>query len=173
MIWYVEENERKYPTVIPFHGILLSGMLRKTFRIDELRCCSYVEVLVCNAVKKCTSVGGRKTMNERRTTNEERRTNEWLVRIFAILLVRIPIDWYEFRSIGPNSERLVRIPNEWRTTNDVATDVNAFDVVKFVKVFNAPKKSAWTDLDRVSFKKIFKESKRRNWKIGVDWSRQS
>ena len=30
MIWYVEENKRKYPTVIPFHGILLSGMLRKT-----------------------------------------------------------------------------------------------------------------------------------------------
>ncbi len=41
---------------------------------------------------------------------------------------------------------------------DVATDVNAFDVVKFAKVSNAPKKSAWTDLDRVSFKKIFKES---------------
>jgi hypothetical protein len=46
-------------------------------------------------------------------------------------------------------------------TNDkfvAATDVNAFDVVKFVKVLNAPKKAAWTDLDRVSFKKIFKES---------------
>jgi hypothetical protein len=41
---------------------------------------------------------------------------------------------------------------------DVATDVNAFDVVKFAKVSNAPKKLAWTDLDRVSFKKIFKES---------------
>ena len=41
---------------------------------------------------------------------------------------------------------------------DVATDVNAFDVVKFVKVLNAQKKSAWTDLDRVSFKKFVKES---------------
>ena len=40
-----------HPTVIPFHGILLSGMLRKTFGIDELQCCSDVEVLVCNAVK--------------------------------------------------------------------------------------------------------------------------
>ncbi len=56
MIWYVEENERKNPTVIPFHGILLSGMLRKTFRIDELRCCSDVEVLVCKAVKKNVQV---------------------------------------------------------------------------------------------------------------------
>ena len=51
MIWYVEENKRKYPTVIPSHGILLSGMLRKTFRIDELQCCSDVEVLVCKAVE--------------------------------------------------------------------------------------------------------------------------
>ncbi len=51
-------------------------------------------------------------------------------------------------------------------TNDVANDVNAFDVVKFVKVLNAQKKSAWTDLDRVSFKKIFKESmsKLKNWR---------
>jgi hypothetical protein len=37
---------------------------------------------------------------------------------------------------------------------DVATDVNAFDVVKFVIVLNAQKKSAWTDLDRVSFKNL-------------------
>ena len=51
MIWYVEENKRKYPMVIPSHGILLSGMLRKTFRIDELQCCSDVEVLVCKAVE--------------------------------------------------------------------------------------------------------------------------
>ena len=41
---------------------------------------------------------------------------------------------------------------------DVATDVNASDVVKFVKVLNARKKSAWTDLDRVSFKKKFSKS---------------
>ncbi len=29
----------------------MSGMLRKTFRIDELQCCSDVEVLVCKAVE--------------------------------------------------------------------------------------------------------------------------
>ena len=52
MIWYVEENKRKYPTVIPLHGIMLSGMLRKTFRINELQCCSDVEVLVCKAIRK-------------------------------------------------------------------------------------------------------------------------
>ena len=73
----------KYPTVIPFHGILLSGMLRKTFRIDELQCCSDVEVLVCKAVEN-------------------------------------------------------------------------------VQVLEAEKKSAWTDLDRVSFKKNFQRVKRRN-----------
>ncbi len=48
----LRKTKQKYPTVIPFHGILLSGMLRKTFRIDELQCCSDVEVLVCKAVKK-------------------------------------------------------------------------------------------------------------------------
>ena len=36
MIWYVEENKREYPTVIPFHGILLSGMLRKT--LESMNC---------------------------------------------------------------------------------------------------------------------------------------
>ncbi len=30
--------------------------------------------------------------------------------------------------------------------------------IEFCKVFECQKKSAWTDLDRVSFKKIFKES---------------
>jgi hypothetical protein len=44
-------RKTNYPTVIPSHGILLSGMLRKTFRIDELQCCSDVEVLVCKAVE--------------------------------------------------------------------------------------------------------------------------
>jgi hypothetical protein len=95
MIWYVEENKRKYPTVIPFHGILLSGMLRKTFRIDELQCCSDVEVLVCKAVEN-------------------------------------------------------------------------------VQVLEAEKKkSAWTDLDRVSFKKKSSMFKYPNRTIGLDRSRQS
>ena len=34
-------------------------------------------------------------------------------------LVRIPIDWSEFRTIGPNSERMTN------DESDVATDVNA------------------------------------------------
>ncbi len=42
-----------------------------------------------------------------------------------------------------------------------------------VQVLVAEKKSAWTDLDRVSFKKKFSKSQRRNCKIGVDRSRQS
>ncbi len=49
-------------------------------------------------------------------------------------LVRIPIDWSEFRMIGPNSERMTN------DEVDVATDVNVSDVVKFVKVLNARKK---------------------------------
>ena len=102
MIWYVEENKRKYPTVIPFHGILLSGMLRKTFRIDELQCCSDVEVLVCNAVKNVQVLEAEK----RRTNDERRTTNERMIGPNFR-------DWSEFRSTGTNSDRLVRIPNDW------------------------------------------------------------
>ncbi len=83
--------------------------------------------------------------NDERTTNDE-RTN-WLVRIFAIWLVRIPIDWSEFRTIGPNSERMTsceRRERVWRS-----------EICQSVK---CPKKLAWTDLDRVSFKKFVKES---------------
>jgi hypothetical protein len=54
------EENGMYPTVMPFYGISTYGMLRKkTFGIDELQCCSDVEVLVCKAVK-CSSVGGQK-----------------------------------------------------------------------------------------------------------------
>ena len=72
---------------MPSYGISTYGMLRKNFRIDELQCCSDVEVLVCKAVKN-------------------------------------------------------------------------------VQVLEAEKKSAWTDLDRVSFKKFFKELmfKSKNWR---------
>ena len=45
--------------------------------------------------------------------------------------------------------------------------------VKNVQVLKAKKKSAWTDLDRVDFKKKFSKSQCSNRKIGVDWSRQS
>ena len=48
----LRKTKQKYLTVIPSHGILLSGMLRKTFRINELQCCSAVEVLVCKAIRK-------------------------------------------------------------------------------------------------------------------------
>ena len=67
------------------------------------------------------------TENDERTTKDERRTNELIGPNFRDLigtnsdrLVRIPndwsefsrFDWYEFRLIGTNSERLVRISNE-------------------------------------------------------------
>ncbi len=68
-------------------------MFEGTFRIDELQCCSDVEVLVCKAVEN-------------------------------------------------------------------------------VQVLEAEKKSAWTDLDRVSFEKIFSKSQCSNRKIGVDRSRE-
>ena len=53
-------RKTNYPTVIPSHGILLSGMLRKTFRIDKLQCCSDVEVLVCKAVENVQVLGAEK-----------------------------------------------------------------------------------------------------------------
>ncbi len=84
----------------------------------------------------------RQTKDEQRMTNERTEWSEFVIR-----LVRIP-------TIGPNSERLVRIPNEWRVWR--CDRVERADVVKFVKVLNAKKKLAWTDLDRVSFKKFVK-----------------
>ena len=153
-----------------------------------------MEVLVCKAIWKCSSFDGRKTTNERRTTNEE-RTN-WLVRIFVIgpnfrligpnserlvrirtigpnseRLVRIPNDWSEFRTIGPNSEKLGWILNEWRVWR--CYRVELADVVKFVKVSNGQKEIG-VDWPRPSqFQKNLQRVKRRNWKIGVDRSRQS
>ena len=73
---------------------------------------------MCNAVKKDVKV----LEAVKRRTNDERR-NELIGPNFRDLigtnsdrLVQIPIDWYEFRSIGPNSERLVRTigPNSER-----------------------------------------------------------
>ena len=72
----------------------------------------------------------RRTNDERRTTNERMIGPNFrdLIGTNFDRLVRIPIDWSEFRTIGPNfrdligtnSERLVRIPNDWSEfrTND-------------------------------------------------------
>jgi hypothetical protein len=129
---------------------LINVQPEENCRVDELLSCSFWRFLWAKQLKNVQMFGGQK-----RRTNDERRTTNWLVRIFAIWLVRIPIDWYEFRSIGTNSDRLVRIPNDWsefrtigpnseRMTNDefnVATDVNASNVVKFDKGLNARKKN--------------------------------
>ena len=45
---------------MPSYGISTYGMLRKNFRIDELQCCSDVEVLVCKAVKNVQVLEAKK-----------------------------------------------------------------------------------------------------------------
>ena len=60
MINVQPEEKRKYPTVMPSYGISTYGMLRKNFRIDELQCCSDVEVLVCKAVKNVQVLEAKK-----------------------------------------------------------------------------------------------------------------
>ncbi len=60
---------------------------------------------------------------EKRQTKDERTEWSEFSRLVQIL------DWSEFRTIGPNSERLVRIPNDWyefRTNDefDVAIALN-------------------------------------------------
>jgi hypothetical protein len=93
---------------------------------------------VCNAVKNVQVLEAekRRTNDERRTTNERMICPNFrdLIGTNSDRLVRIPIDWSESRTIGPNSERMTN------DEVDVATDVNAFDVVKFAKVSNAQKK---------------------------------
>ena len=50
----------------------------------------------------------RRTNDERRTTNERMIGPNFrdLIGTNSDRLVRIPIDWSEFRTIGPNSERM-------------------------------------------------------------------
>ncbi len=60
-------------------------------------------------------------------------------------------DWTEFRPIGRNSDLIGR-NLELIGRNSELIERNV------VKVLMPEKKSAWTDLDRVSFKKFVKES---------------
>ncbi len=50
---FSQRKTKVYPTVMPSYGNSKYGMSRKKklFGIDEPRCCSDVEVLVCKAVK--------------------------------------------------------------------------------------------------------------------------
>jgi hypothetical protein len=105
--------------------------------------------------------------NDERTMNDEPRTNELIGP--NLRLVQIPIDWYEFRSIGPNSERLVRIPNDWSKFRTIGPNPERLvripnDWSENVKVLAAQKKSSWTDLDRVSFQKKFSKSQTSKFK---------
>ena len=152
-----------HPTVIPFHGTSTYDLVCWGKLLESMNCfAASMWRFLCAKQWKCSSVDGRKTTNERRKTNDER--TDWLVRIFAIWLVRIPIDWYEFRTIGPNfrdligtsSDRLVRIPNDWSKfqTND-EWRVRCCD-----------------QRERVWRSEICQSVKCRK-KIGVDWPRQS
>ena len=152
-----------HPTVIPFHGIstydlvcwgkqtevsygntiprnLVVWYVEETFRIDELLCCFDVKVLVCKAMKMFKSWWPK---NDERTTKDERRTNELIGPNFCDL-------------IGTNSDRLVRIPNDWSKfrTND-EWRVRCCD---------------WRE--RVWRSEICQSVKCPK-KIGVDWPRQS
>jgi hypothetical protein len=125
----------------------------KTVESVELLCCSGVEVLVGKAIRKNVQVlvaKKRQTKDKRRMTNQLTEWSEFsrLVRILE-RLVRIPNDWYEFRTIGPNSEWMTSLMLRpygtcWRS-----------EICQSVK---CQKKLAWTDLDRVSFKKFVKQS---------------
>jgi hypothetical protein len=53
-------------------------------------------------------------------------------------LVRIPNDWSECRTIGPNSERLVRIPNDWSEFRTIG--LNAERLTSLTSVFQKPRK---------------------------------
>jgi hypothetical protein len=115
---------------------------------------------VGKAVEKCSNIGGRKTTNERRTTNDE-RTNDWsdgsMVRWFDGSMDR----WID----GPNSRNFDAVYDAaFNAVYDAAFDATIDGVntneTKTSKC-QTQKKLAWTDLDRVSFKKNFQRVKRR------------
>ena len=68
----------------------------------------------------------RTTKDERQKTNDKRRATNERIDWFEFLS-----DWSEFRTIGPNPERM---------TSLTLLLVERADVVKFVKVSNAQKK---------------------------------
>jgi hypothetical protein len=77
---------------------------------------------------------------------KKRRTNDELIGPNFRDWSEFSTDWSECRTIGPNSNDWSKFrtigPNSERMTNDkvdVATDVNASYVAKFVKVLNAKK----------------------------------
>ena len=82
--------------------------------------------------------------------------------------VRISIDWskirsnrpnvrYKFRSIGPNSDRMVRILLEWSEFRTNGLNL-VLTLQNLSKCWCQERKSAWTDLYKVNFKKYVKES---------------
>ena len=80
-------------------------------------------------------------------------------------MVRILLEWSEFRTNGLNSARMVRIPNKWSESG--------FDVAKFVEVLMPRKKISVDWPIQGQFQKICQRIECWNQKIGVDWSRQS
>ena len=119
-----ENGMSSYGNTIPRNFDEWFGMLRKTFRIEELQCCSDVEVLVCKAIRK-------KNVQVLVAKNDDALgVGRWAWRV------------------GRWAWRVGRWA--WRVGRD------ALGVTRCVKV--PEKKSAWTDLDRVDFEKIFKES---------------
>jgi hypothetical protein len=70
-----------------------------------------VEVFVGKAVENVQVMGAKKrqTKDEQRMTNERTEWSEFLIGPNSERLVRIPNDWYEFRTIGPNSERMTSL----------------------------------------------------------------
>ncbi len=106
------------------------------------------EVSVCFVGKWIHSIAW--SMFSQRKTVELMNGSIWMDGIL-IWMDGIPIYWTEFRSIERNSEGLDGILSKcWYR-----------------------KKLAWTNLDQVSFEKNFQRVKCRNWKIGVDRSRES
>ena len=70
---------------------------------------------------------------------------KWLVQISEIgpnseRLVRMPNDWSEFRTIGPNADRLVRISNDWSEFWTIGP--NSERLTSLTSVFSKTEKSA-------------------------------
>ncbi len=139
-------------------------MLRKLFRIDELLCCLDVKVLVCKAMKMFKSWWPK---NDERTTNDER--TDWsefrTIGPNSERLVRIPNDWSEFRTIGPNPDRLVRIPNDWSESRTIGPNSERMTNDKW-QIWCCERR------ERVWRSEIFQSVKCPK-KIGVDWPRPS
>ncbi len=178
MIWYVEENktEGSYGNTIPRNFVV--WYVEENFRIDELQCCSDVEVLVCKAVKmfKCWRPKKKSAWTDPDQVNFEKN----------LQCPNVQIEKLVWTGLGKVSDVATSSVTRWAlgitrwalrvgrwalrvgrcalgiTCWALRVGRYALGVTCFLPKCRK-KKSVWTDLDKISFKRSNVEIEKSAW----------